>query len=275
MKKLILCAMGTILLMSLLVGHAQDSVPDIINYQGILIDAGTSAPITPGVYTVEFRICDAPQHGNLIWGRSFPLNVSSGGVFNVLLNNGGGELRPAPQTNYIREAFQEANRYLGLTVSPGTQKIQPRQKIASATYAMNAVGGSKVARAGLRKIAEAMGDSTDWRMVHRRYRKWMITAGEEKGMKEDGNAAQPGFSRDDIARVWEERGELKRAELLRCRVRYFTDGVAIGGRGFVQELFESCRDRFGENRERGGSRMRGSGFGKLYSIRNLQVDVVS
>lgn len=26
-------------------------------------------------------------------------------------------------------------------------------------------------------------------------------------------------------------------EILRCRVRYFTDGVAIGSRGYVQEFF--------------------------------------
>ena len=120
-----------------------------------------------------------------------------------------------------------------------------------------ALGGGKAARAGLKLLAERLGRSTDWRMVNRMYRQWIFASGEEKGLLEDGSATQKGFSREEVARVWKEGGELCRAELLRCRARYSTDGAAIGSKGFVQELFEACRDRFGERRERGGSRMRG------------------
>ena len=137
-----------------------------------------------------------------------------------------------------------------------------------------ALGGGKAARAGLKLLAERLGRSTDWRMVNRMYRQWIFAAGEEKGLSEDGSPAQKGFSREEVARVWKEGGELSRTELLRCRVRYFTDGAAIGSKGFVQELFEACRDRFGERRERGGSMMRGGGFGELHVLRNLQVGVV-
>ena len=137
-----------------------------------------------------------------------------------------------------------------------------------------ALGGGKAARAGLKLLAERLGRSTDWRMVNRMYRQWIFAAGEEKGLLENGSPTQKGFSREEVARVWKEGGELSRAELLRCRVRYLTDGAAIGSKGFVQELFEACRDRFGERRERGGSRMRGGGFGELHVLRNLQVGVV-
>jgi hypothetical protein len=40
-------------------------------------------------------------------------------------------------------------------------------------------------------------------------------------------------------------------KMLRCRVRYFTDGAVIGSRGFVDEVFRLCRDRFGGKRKDG------------------------
>ena len=35
-----------------------------------------------------------------------------------------------------------------------------------------------------------------------------------------------------------EAGELRRDELLRCRVRYFSDGVAIGSKLYMEEFVE-------------------------------------
>jgi hypothetical protein len=42
--------------------------------------------------------------------------------------------------------------------------------------------------------------------------------------------------------------KLSIAELLRCRVRYFSDGLAIGGRAFIEELFRAKRECFGPKR---------------------------
>jgi len=61
-------------------------------------------------------------------------------------------------------------------------------------------------------------------------------------------------------------------KMLRCRVRYFTDGAVIGSRGFVDEVFRLCRDRFGEKRKDGARKWRGSGSaasGMLWSVRDL------
>jgi hypothetical protein len=63
------------------------------------------------------------------------------------------------------------------------------------------------------------------------------------------------------------------AAMLRCRVRYFTDGAVIGSREFVNEAFASARERFGAKRKNGARAMRGSGRvakGLLWSIRNLR-----
>lgn len=65
------------------------------------------------------------------------------------------------------------------------------------------------------------------------------------------------------------------AKMLRCRVRYFTDGAVIGSREFVNEAFASARDRFSEKRKDGARRMKGSGSaaaGTLWSMRDLRVD---
>jgi hypothetical protein len=70
--------------------------------------------------------------------------------------------------------------------------------------------------------------------------------------------------------------ELTMAKMLRCRVRYFTDGAVIGSREFVNEAFAGARERFSERRKDGARRMRGSGKavkGVLWSMRDLRVGV--
>ena len=64
--------------------------------------------------------------------------------------------------------------------------------------------------------------------------------------------------------------------MLRCRVRYFTDGAVIGSREFVNEAFAGARERFSERRKDGARRMRGSGkaaAGVLWSMRDLRLRV--
>ena len=68
-------------------------------------------------------------------------------------------------------------------------------------------------------------------------------------------------------------GELPFGRMLRCRVRYFTDGAVIGSRGFVDKVFENARHRCGPKRKDGARRLRGSGAaaaGLLWSLRDLQ-----
>jgi hypothetical protein len=61
--------------------------------------------------------------------------------------------------------------------------------------------------------------------------------------------------------------------MLRCRVRYFTDGAVIGSRGFVNEAFVAARERFGPRRKDGARKLRGSAAaaaGLLWSARDLR-----
>jgi hypothetical protein len=70
--------------------------------------------------------------------------------------------------------------------------------------------------------------------------------------------------------------DLGMAAMLRCRVRYFTDGAVIGSKEFVNEAFAGARERFGPRRKDGARRMRGSGAataGALWSMRDLRVRI--
>jgi putative transposase len=63
-------------------------------------------------------------------------------------------------------------------------------------------------------------------------------------------------------------------EYVRIRVRYFADGVVLGSKEFVGGIIEAYRDRFGRERIKGGSRLRGLNFGEgVYSLRNLKTKV--
>jgi hypothetical protein len=61
--------------------------------------------------------------------------------------------------------------------------------------------------------------------------------------------------------------------MLRCRVRYFTDGAVIGSKVFVNEAFANARERFGAKRRDGARRMRGEAAAAarlLWSLRDLR-----
>ncbi|MEM7391887.1 MAG: chemotaxis protein CheW, partial [Verrucomicrobiota bacterium] len=138
-----------------------------------------------------------------------------------------------------------------------------------------AMGGRNRAREGLQKLAEISGRSTDWRMVRRMYRKLLYTEGEARGLQDDGTPLKKGFSKEKVIEVWEENGEIALSDMLRCRIRYFSDGAVIGSRSFVEAFYTSCAERFGPNRQKGGSRMKGACFKGLHALRNLQLRLIS
>lgn len=62
-------------------------------------------------------------------------------------------------------------------------------------------------------------------------------------------------------------------KMLRCRIRYFTDGAVIGSRSFVNEAFAKARERFGPKRKDGARKLKGSAApanSVLWSLRDLR-----
>jgi hypothetical protein len=149
-------------------------------------------------------------------------------------------------------------------------------------------GNGKKARAGLvRAITAHRGGEADARhwagKVSKDYRMLLLEEGEEK-LKEVVNArgelevkvVRKGL-RKAVADAELERLQRSRdvalGRMLRCRVRYFTDGAVIGSRRFVDEVFARARERFGSKRKDGARKLRGSGeaaAGMLWSVRDLK-----
>ena len=63
---------------------------------------------------------------------------------------------------------------------------------------------------------------------------------------------------------------MRTARLIRCPASHFTDGAALGGREFVDRVFEQCRERFGSKRKTGARPIRTDEAGKLHALRDLR-----
>jgi hypothetical protein len=97
----------------------------------------------------------------------------------------------------------------------------------------------------------------------------VATTGKIKVSKNDAEALESGDNETVLP-------ELKLAKMLRCRLRYFTDGAVIGGKDFVNDVFDASRNRFSEKRQDGARAMSGSAktaAGVLWSMRALRVRV--
>ena len=119
-----------------------------------------------------------------------------------------------------------------------------------------------------------------------RYRMMLFADGEEVFCEDINTGVAPekrqprlvrkGFKRKEVEQVLAKGGKLSFGEALRCRVRYFSDGMTVGTREFVDEVFVASRERFGPKRKDGARSMRGVGWKKkqprLYSVRELVKD---
>lgn len=125
-----------------------------------------------------------------------------------------------------------------------------------------AVAGGETARQGIRQIQQSGDRNVSWKSVIAQYRKQLFCKGERTD-------ARAGISQEKVKQILDEGGELSRSELLHCRVRYFSDGVALGSRLFVEEVFERNRELFGQRRKEGARKMRGGSWDGLFSLRDL------
>jgi putative transposase len=147
-------------------------------------------------------------------------------------------------------------------------------------------GNGKTALAGLVRALKAhqgiAADADLWGSgVSREYRKLLMAGDVEKiseSVDQDGKAItktlRKGISKEEAER--ERDGEIPFGKMLRCRVRYFTDGAVIGSRNFVDEAFSKSRERFGNMRKSGAKRMKGDAAltnGILWSFRDLRKGV--
>jgi putative transposase len=143
-------------------------------------------------------------------------------------------------------------------------------------------GNGKKSREGLVRACmshQGAGFEADrWKEISRIYRRAMgLALGRKKGRAEvEKGVVRPPMN---TAQALEAKHngtvlpDLAMAAMLRCRVRYFTDGAVIGSKEFVNEAFAGARERFGSKRKDGARKMRGdaaAAAGKLWSLRDLR-----
>src|SRR5690606_34807484 len=102
-----------------------------------------------------------------------------------------------------------------------------------------AVAGHAGARAGLALLVEGK----SWRVVQESYRRTLFGIGA--GARRDAQV----ISAEAFQAVMKNKGRLPLATVLRCRVRYFSDGAVLGTRAFVEAQLGDYRRRFGRRKQ--------------------------
>lgn len=89
-----------------------------------------------------------------------------------------------------------------------------------------AVAGSKTARAGL---AHIIGENKRWNTVQSCYRELLL--GKGSAPKQHAAAIPP----EKLEQAIKNQMRLPLSDVLKCRIRYFTDGAVLGGKAFVAQ----------------------------------------
>ena len=138
------------------------------------------------------------------------------------------------------------------------------------------MGGSKDARAGLRHLMQTAGAGREsWGRTQRAYREQLYVQGRQRGVDPEGRPIRQGFSPEQVKSVLAAGGALPMHELLRCRVRYFADGVALGSEAFLERVFQRYRGQFGPNRASGARPKRFGEWGGLCTLRDPRLQPVT
>ena len=124
-----------------------------------------------------------------------------------------------------------------------------------------AVAGREAPRHGLISVLGEAG----WEAAHAVYRQLLFGTAAEA--REHGDT----ITAEALDRVLAAGGRLPLASVLRCRLRYFTDGAVLGGRAFVESQLAVYRARTGR-RARTGARLLPpfADWGELATLRGLR-----
>ncbi|MFT4546355.1 MAG: putative transposase [Verrucomicrobiales bacterium] len=130
-----------------------------------------------------------------------------------------------------------------------------------------AVGGDRAARRGISAALHDLKSGAHWGDVGPRYRKILFGIGE-------GQSVRVGLSREAVAKVWAAGSKLSLAQLLRCRVRYFSDDLAVGRESFIESVFAVLGEVFSAGCQSGSRKMAAGDWGELRAARALRVKPV-
>ena len=129
-----------------------------------------------------------------------------------------------------------------------------------------AMGGDLRCRRGIMRV---MGMDS-WEEASAAYRVFLMKRGHAEAISKTGK-----ISRELLLKTLKEEGKLPHSELMRLRVRYFSDGLVLGSELFVEKVFQQYRSHFGEKRKSGSRPINGLSDSPLCVIRDLRNSVFS
>jgi len=113
-----------------------------------------------------------------------------------------------------------------------------------------ALNGNKTAQTGIMQIVTGQptvgiaggAAGVKWSTVQEAYRMRLFGDGVKL------RAGKASITPAQFAKVMEAKGTLPMTDVLRCRVRYFTDGAALGSKAFVAEQLARYRRKTGQRK---------------------------
>jgi putative transposase len=134
------------------------------------------------------------------------------------------------------------------------------------SYAEALAKGSGLAQEGIRTILD-LPPNTCWEELSAEYRKHLFLRGA--AATERHPAA---FALDKAQEVVDQdQGHLSLPERLRCKIRFFSDGVILGSRSFVELHCQRLKQKIGYQRKSGPTALKIFGPAALWVFRHLRV----
>ncbi|MDP1588643.1 MAG: hypothetical protein Q8M07_12920 [Prosthecobacter sp.] len=136
-----------------------------------------------------------------------------------------------------------------------------------------AMSGSRRAQRGLSKVTAKPVDGWEAAGGAEAYRCLLFSNGIEIKDAQNENVVRSGVTAEEARQVLKDKGKLSGAELVRLRVRYFSDGLVLGSKEFVESVFTENRDKFGPKRKVGARKVSES-TAEMFSLRLLRKEAV-
>jgi len=130
--------------------------------------------------------------------------------------------------------------------------------------------GNRLMKDALRELFLGQYDGTE---ALNNYR--LILFGKGYQSKGDAGSNRGRISAETLEKVERRQGQVPIHELLRLRIRYFSDSLALGTQPFVESVYKAHRSAFGPNRQRPGSPLPLENWGALHTLRDLKRRVYS
>lgn len=127
------------------------------------------------------------------------------------------------------------------------------------------IAGIKIAQSGIQSLFNGMRNFKESVLSYR-----LILFGKGYSTKGNETKDRGRISEEKLNHIIKNGAALPINEMLRARIRYFSDGMALGSRDFIETLFQKNRQLFGQNRNQGGRKLKGENWSDLHIMRDLK-----